>query len=117
MDSVGFQLLSSIVGVRPAVDGTAADFRIRRNRLVRLDAIKSDLILSEHWSFKMVAWIEHLLRRERCPAARLLQQQTPEWLEARRVLSGFLLHRCSDRAGVTRTRGGRGQPICYLGEW
>ena len=117
VDGCSFQLLCSIVAVRPLADGTAAAFCIRRNRLVHLEAIKSDLILSEHWSFKTVTWIEHLLRHESCPAARLLQQQTPEWLETCRILSGLSLHHRSDRAGVTMTRSGRGPPIRYLGEW
>ena len=117
VDACSFKLLSLIVGVLPALDETAADFCIRRNRLVSHEAAKSDLKLADQWALKTVTWIEHLMRHPRCPAARLLQQQTPQWLETMRILSGRSLYHTSDRAGNTMTRSGRGQPIRYLGEW
>ena len=35
-----------------------------------------------------LTWLEHLERNPSCPAARLLKDQTPQWVEACRAISG-----------------------------
>ena len=60
---------------------------------------------------------EALHRHPGSPAARLLQEQTPLWLETCRILSGRSIYYPSDSSGQTMTRNGRGQPVRYLGKW
>ena len=117
IDACNSQLMAMVVGVKLHEDESAEAFCRRRNRKVRSEIIEAQVRLSDHWAFKTVTWLEHLFRHPSCPAARLLQQQTPEWLETCRILSGRSSQYASDRAGITLTRSGRGPPIRYLSEW
>ena len=89
----------------------------RRNAEAKLLTCGARARLSDHWALKVVTWLEHLARHPGCPASRLLQEQTPLWLETCRVLSGRSFYYPSDSGGQTMTRSGRGQPVRYLSEW
>ena len=117
VDACNFKLMSMMVGVRPRSGESAEAFCRRKKRIVKHEVLEADVRLSDHWVFKVVAWLEHLLRHPACPATRLLLQQTPEWLETCRSFVGKSTQYSTDRAGITLTRAGRGQPVRYLGEW
>ena len=72
---------------------------------------------SEHWIHRITTWIEHCQRHTSAPAALLLSCQDPLWLQTLRALAGSFERFGSIDAGATRTRGGPGKPIRYLGPW
>ena len=111
------KLMSFILGLRPEVGESKESFCIRRSRAIKHNAGIANIDLAGQWALKTVTWLEHLQRHPICPAARLLADQTPEWLETCRILAGMSLFYPSDRAGVTMTRGGAGKPVRYLGQW
>lgn len=117
IDACNFQLMAMVAGVKLHEDESAEAFCRRRIRKVKSEILEAGVMLSDHWAFKTVTWLEHLSRHPACPAARLLQQLTPEWLETCQILSGRSSQHASDRPGITLTRGGRGQPIRYLSAW
>ena len=110
------ELLSLVVGARPREGESKAGFCIRRNREVSNEIVRARASIAGHWAMKTVTWIEHLGRHPKSPAALLLKEQTPEWLETCRILAGTSQH-ASSTAGRTMTRSGRGQPVRYLGQW
>ena len=64
-----------------------------------------------------MTWLEHLKRHPASPAAQLIEEQTPAWLETLRILSGRYLFYPAGARGLTGTRSGAGQPVRYLGRW
>jgi len=117
VDACNSKLVAFICGSRPATEESAEAFCRRRRREVKFQIVNGKGRLSDHWAFKTVTWLEHLARHPGCPASRLLQQQTPMWLETCRVLSGRSFYYPSDSGGQTMTRSGRGQPTRYLSQW
>ena len=117
VDAAGGKVAQLILGARPRPTETKESFCKRRNAEAKLLTCGARARLSDHWALKVVTWLEHLARHPGCPASRLLQEQTPLWLETCRVLSGRSFYYPSDSGGQTMTRSGRGQPVRYLSQW
>ena len=106
-----------IIGARPAVEESIDEFCKRRNSKVTFEACSAGALLSDLWALKTVTWLELLSRRPASPASELINEQTPEWLDTLRILSGRHLLYPAGSGGVTGTRSGAGQPVRYLGRW
>jgi len=105
-DACQNKLVAIVIGARPREHETVAAFCEPRNREVASEGLS----LSANWTFKVVTWLEHLSRHLECTAARLIEDQTPQWIEACRAI-------CGGAVGETGTRAGPGHPIRYLGVW
>jgi hypothetical protein len=110
LDASHNKLVKRVIGLRPTEGETQEEFCRRRNRVIAKEIGDAKAVLSVQWSFKVISWLEHLARHPDCPAARLLSEQTPLWVEACRVLSGVSNTR-------TMTRAGPGRPLRFLGPW
>ena len=117
IDACNRKLLFLIVGLRPEPGEAKQTFCIRRSRAVKRKAARANVDVAKQWALKTVTWLEHLHRHPDSPAARLVVEQTPQWLETCRILAGRALFFASDAAGITATRSGAGRPVRYLGEW
>ena len=106
-----------IIGAHPAAGESIEIFCTRRNRKISLEASIAGATLSDLWALKTVTWLEHLKRHPASPAAQLIEEQTPAWLETLRILSGRYLCYPAGAGGLTGTRSGAGQPVRYLGRW
>ena len=116
-DIAGGKVAKLILGAHPRPDESKEALCRRRNTEIKSLVSEAHARPSDHWALKVVIWLEHLARHPGCLAPRLLQEQTPLWLETCRVLSGRSLFYESDAAGVTMTRAGQGRPTRYLGAW
>ena len=117
IDAANCKLIGFICGSRPATGESIEEFCRRKRREAKSATINARAMLSDLWALKTMTWLEHLQRHPSCPASMLIQEQTPDWLETCRILSGRSLVYQSDFGGQTMTRSGRGQPIRYLGKW
>ena len=117
LDSSLNKLIKFIVGVRPLLGESPAEFCKRRNRVVASEKTRAKFDMRLKWAKKLTTWVEHLHRHPENVSLSLTQTQDDSWLrERRREAGGFGASR-SEHRGATNTRAGCGVPIRWGERW
>ena len=79
------KLARFVVGVRPLLEDTKAQFSIRRNSEIARYKSLAGFDFRGRWGYKLATWVEHIHRHPESPAFALLESQDDSWLRQRRI--------------------------------